>query len=59
VTAPIHKEAFAAAGIGYPGHTDMLHALVAAGRVLPPVRMMLANDELKTVLVTIHMPAQA
>jgi 4-hydroxythreonine-4-phosphate dehydrogenase len=55
VTAPIHKEAFAAAGIAYPGHTEMLQALAAAGGALPPVRMMLANDELKTVLVTIHM----
>jgi 4-hydroxythreonine-4-phosphate dehydrogenase len=55
VTAPIHKEAFAAAGIVYPGHTEMLQALAAAGGALPPVRMMLANDELKTVLVTIHM----
>jgi 4-hydroxythreonine-4-phosphate dehydrogenase len=31
VTAPIHKEAFAAAGVGYPGHTEMLQALAAAG----------------------------
>jgi len=55
VTAPIHKEAFAAAGVPYPGHTEMLQALAAAGGTAPPVRMMLANDELKTVLVTIHM----
>jgi 4-hydroxythreonine-4-phosphate dehydrogenase len=55
VTAPIHKEAFAAAGIGYPGHTEMLQALAAVpGTAPPPVRMMLANDELRTVLVTIH-----
>jgi len=55
VTAPIHKEAFAAAGIGYPGHTEMLQALATApGAAPPPVRMMLANDELRTVLVTIH-----
>jgi len=55
VTAPIHKEAFAAAGIGYPGHTEMLQALAAGpGAPAPPVRMMLANDELRTVLVTIH-----
>jgi 4-hydroxythreonine-4-phosphate dehydrogenase len=55
VTAPIHKEAFAAAGIGYPGHTEMLQALAAGpGAALPAVRMMLANDELRTVLVTIH-----
>ncbi|MEO8524316.1 MAG: 4-hydroxythreonine-4-phosphate dehydrogenase PdxA [Caldimonas sp.] len=55
VTAPIHKEALAAAGVPYPGHTEMLQALAAAGGALPPVRMMLANDELRTVLVTIHM----
>jgi 4-hydroxythreonine-4-phosphate dehydrogenase len=55
VTAPIHKEALASAGIAYPGHTEMLQALSAPGRVPPPVRMMLANDELRTVLVTIHM----
>ena len=55
VTAPIHKEALAAAGIGYPGHTEMLQALSAPGGEPPPVRMMLANDELRTVLVTIHM----
>ena len=55
VTAPIHKEALAAAGVPYPGHTEMLQALAAAGGRLPPVRMMLANDELRTVLVTIHL----
>lgn len=55
VTAPIHKEALAAAGIGFPGHTEMLQALAATpGAPLPPVRMMLANEELRTVLVTIH-----
>lgn len=50
VTAPIHKEGLHAAGSPYPGHTEMLQAL--AGGV--PVRMMLANEELRTVLVTIH-----
>ncbi len=54
VTAPIHKEALAAAGVGFPGHTEMLQALVADGDRLPPVRMMLANPELRVVLVTIH-----
>jgi 4-hydroxythreonine-4-phosphate dehydrogenase len=56
VTAPIHKEALAAAGVRYPGHTEMLQALaMEPGQAPPPVRMMLANDELRTVLVTIHM----
>jgi 4-hydroxythreonine-4-phosphate dehydrogenase len=62
VTAPIHKEALAAAGgwvAQFPGHTEMLQ--FEAARLLGksvqdvPVRMMLANDELNTVLVSIHM----
>ena len=62
VTAPIHKEALSAAGgwaAQFPGHTEMLQAEAAKflGKdvVDVPVRMMLANDELKTVLVSIHM----
>jgi 4-hydroxythreonine-4-phosphate dehydrogenase len=56
VTAPIHKEALAAAGVPYPGHTEMLQAWSAApGDPVPQVRMMLANDELRVVLVTIHL----
>jgi len=55
VTAPLHKEALAEAGVPYPGHTEMLQALAAdAGAAPPPVRMMLANDELRVVLATIH-----
>ncbi len=62
VTAPIHKEALALAGAPYarfPGHTEMLQALAAehAGQPVSalPVRMMLANHELKVVLVSIHL----
>lgn len=55
VTAPIHKEALALAGESYPGHTELLQAEGSPpGRSPSPVRMMLANDQLKTVLVTIH-----
>ena len=50
VTAPIHKEALAAADIKYPGHTEMLTDFGGASRSA----MMLANDELRVVLVTIH-----
>jgi 4-hydroxythreonine-4-phosphate dehydrogenase len=46
----LHKEALAAAGIRFPGHTELLQH--EAGGM--PVRMMLANDELRTVLVSIH-----
>jgi 4-hydroxythreonine-4-phosphate dehydrogenase len=54
VTAPIHKEALALAGEPYPGHTEMLADLAGAPGAPCDVRMMLANDELKTVLVTVH-----
>ena len=61
VTAPLHKEALHAAGAPwnrYPGHTELLqaesarHAGVSTTQL--PVRMMLASDELRTVLVSIH-----
>ncbi|MGJ7544444.1 4-hydroxythreonine-4-phosphate dehydrogenase PdxA [Variovorax sp. LT1R16] len=59
VTAPLHKESLAAAGFPFPGHTELLQAEAAAHLQRPlsevPVRMMLANDELRTVLVSIHM----
>ncbi len=59
VTAPLHKEALSLAGVDFPGHTELLQAAAAAhaGVTLAemPVRMMLANDELRTVLVSIHM----
>lgn len=63
VTAPLHKEALAAAGVPFPGHTELLQAEAArhAGVDLEhmPVRMMLANDELRTVLVSIHVALRA
>ena len=55
VTAPIHKEALAAAGVKHPGHTELLAELAGVREV----RMMLANDELRTILVTIHVPLRA
>ncbi|AMO23812.1 4-hydroxythreonine-4-phosphate dehydrogenase PdxA [Ramlibacter solisilvae] len=58
VTAPLHKEALAAAAVNFPGHTELLQAQAAAWLGQPldqvPVRMMLASDELRTVLVSIH-----
>jgi 4-hydroxythreonine-4-phosphate dehydrogenase len=62
VTAPLHKEALSAAGAPFnqfPGHTELLQFEAAAHQGVSlldmPVRMMLANDELRTVLVSIHM----
>ena len=51
VTAPLAKEALRQAGHDWPGHTELLAHL--AGDV--PVRMMLANTELRTLLVTVHL----
>jgi 4-hydroxythreonine-4-phosphate dehydrogenase len=50
VTAPIAKEALKAAGIAYPGHTEIL----ADKSGTAEFAMMLANDELRSMLVTIH-----
>jgi 4-hydroxythreonine-4-phosphate dehydrogenase len=58
VTAPLHKEALSLAGVDYPGHTELLQAEAARHAGVPlaemPVRMMLANEQLRTVLVSIH-----
>lgn len=61
VTAPLNKAALALAGqpyAGFPGHTELLQAQAAqyagAKVVDMPVRMMLVNNELRVVLVSIH-----
>jgi 4-hydroxythreonine-4-phosphate dehydrogenase len=66
VTAPLNKASLSLAGLphaNFPGHTEMLQALAAAhmGQSLDqcPVRMMLANDELRVVLVSIHVSLRA
>ncbi len=50
VTAPITKGSFHAAGIKYPGHTEMLAGLTGT----KDYAMMLTGDRLRVVLVTIH-----
>lgn len=50
VTPPLHKEALKAAGVDFPGHTEIL----AARSNTPEVAMMLANEELRVLLVSIH-----
>ena len=50
VTAPIAKEAMTKAGLTYPGHTEIL----AEKSGTQDFAMMLANDELRVILVTIH-----
>jgi len=50
VTAPINKLSLKAAGVDFPGHTEILAH--AAG--VPRVAMMLLNEQLRVILVTIH-----
>lgn len=50
VTAPIHKEAFAAAGVSFPGHTEILAHRTGTREF----GMMLATKDLRVVLVSIH-----
>ncbi len=52
VTAPVSKEAMAAAGYRFPGQTDMLGALTRT----PEVTMMLVADQLRVGLATVHIP---
>jgi 4-hydroxythreonine-4-phosphate dehydrogenase len=51
-TAPINKEAFAAAGLPWVGHTDLLAHLTRA----PRVAMMFYAEKLRVVLATVHIP---
>jgi len=51
-TAPINKEAFAAAGLPWRGHTDLLANLTAS----PRVAMMFYAETLRVVLATVHIP---
>lgn len=55
VTAPLNKKSMHEAGIDYPGHTEIL----AERSNTQNFAMMLANDELRVLLVTIHIPLSA
>ncbi len=55
VTNPIAKSVLYGAGFAYPGHTEFLSALTGGA---PPV-MMLANDFLRVVPVTVHVGLRA
>ncbi|PLC51175.1 4-hydroxythreonine-4-phosphate dehydrogenase PdxA [Pollutimonas subterranea] len=54
VTAPLNKKAMQAGGIDFPGHTEILAERTGTSRYA----MMLANPELRVILVTIHVPLQ-
>jgi 4-hydroxythreonine-4-phosphate dehydrogenase len=50
-TAPLNKEALKAAGITYPGHTEILADLTGTA----DYAMLLFNDEIRVILATIHL----
>lgn len=50
VTAPLNKQAMHAAGLDFPGHTEIL----AQRTHTPHVAMMLVNEQLRVILATIH-----
>ena len=52
VTAPINKAAFAAAGLPWKGHTDLLAHLCG----VPDAGMMFWSEKLRVVLATVHIP---
>jgi len=58
VTGPIQKEAWRAAGVTYPGHTELLADRVgsAVDGQTSDVRMMLCSETIACVLETIHVP---
>ncbi len=49
-TGPIHKEAFAACGLPWKGHTDLLAHLTGSDQVA----MMFHSEPLRVVLATVH-----
>lgn len=55
VTAPLNKKAMQLGGVDYPGHTEILAERSGTRRY----GMMLANPELRILLVTIHVPLTA
>ena len=54
-TGPIHKEAWALAGLPWRGHTELLAHLTGAGEVA----MLFDAPRLRVVLATVHVPLAA
>ncbi|MBL8023595.1 MAG: 4-hydroxythreonine-4-phosphate dehydrogenase PdxA [Elusimicrobia bacterium] len=55
VTGPVSKESLKAAGLPFPGHTEMLAALSGT----PSVEMVMRAGPLITLLVTRHLPLKS
>ena len=56
VTAPIHKQAIAAAGSRHPGHTELLAARAGLQLYGRDYAMYFDSPSIRTVLLTVHVP---
>jgi 4-hydroxythreonine-4-phosphate dehydrogenase len=56
VTAPIHKQAIAAAGSPFPGHTELLAERAGLTRYGEDFAMYFDSPRIRTVLLTVHVP---
>lgn len=56
VTAPIHKQAIAAAGSPFPGHTELLASKAGLRRYGWDYAMYFDSPSIRTVLLTVHVP---
>ena len=56
VTAPIHKQAIAAAGSPHPGHTEILAARAGLREYGRDFAMYFDSPSIRTVLLSVHVP---
>lgn len=56
VTAPIHKQACAAAGSPFPGHTELLASRAGLKRYGHDFAMYFESPRIRTVLLSVHVP---
>jgi 4-hydroxythreonine-4-phosphate dehydrogenase len=59
VTAPIQKQAIAAAGCPFPGHTELLAAKEGLTRYGHDFAMLFDSPSLRAVLLSVHVPLAA
>jgi 4-hydroxythreonine-4-phosphate dehydrogenase len=56
VTAPIHKQAIAAAGCPFPGHTELLAAKAGLKKYAHDFAMYFESPKIAAVLLSVHVP---
>ena len=56
VTAPIHKQAIAAAGCPFPGHTELLAAKAELKKYAHDFAMYFESPQIAAVLLSVHVP---